>query len=47
MEAINYNGTTICVLDDNDMLTDCPINSYAISDDIIISVTAVVNSQNK
>lgn len=33
METINYNGTTICVLDDNDMLTDCPINSYAIIED--------------
>lgn len=30
METINYNGTTICILDDSDMLTDFPLGSYAV-----------------
>ncbi|WP_409160018.1 hypothetical protein [Pectobacterium sp. B2J-2] len=30
METINYNGTTICILDDSDILTDCPIGSFAV-----------------
>lgn len=34
METINYNGTTICVLNDSDMLTDCPLGSYAVIEDI-------------
>nr|UKE83667.1 hypothetical protein KXZ65_21960 [Pectobacterium sp. PL152] len=33
MRQIDYHGTTICVLDDNDMLTDCPIGSYAVIED--------------
>ncbi len=33
METINYNGTTICVLEDSDMLTDCPVGSYAVIED--------------
>ncbi|AYH09436.1 hypothetical protein C5E24_06890 [Pectobacterium parmentieri] len=33
MEIINYQGTIICVLDDNDMLTDCPVGSYAVIED--------------
>ncbi|WP_339098664.1 hypothetical protein V6917_07415 [Pectobacterium brasiliense] len=33
METITYNGTTICVLDDSDMLTDCPVGSYAVIED--------------
>ncbi|MFJ5472785.1 hypothetical protein [Pectobacterium carotovorum] len=33
MRQIDYNGTTICVLDDSDMLTDCPIGSYAVIED--------------
>ncbi|AUH00841.1 hypothetical protein CWC46_14105 [Prodigiosinella confusarubida] len=33
MKTIDYHGTTICVLDDNDMLTDCPIGSYAVIED--------------
>ncbi|WP_233977260.1 hypothetical protein [Pectobacterium versatile] len=33
MKTIEYQGTTICILDDSDMLTDCPINSYAIIED--------------
>ncbi|MEI7143232.1 hypothetical protein WCT84_06540 [Pectobacterium brasiliense] len=33
METINYNGTTICVLNDSDMLTDCPLGSYAVIED--------------
>ncbi|MFP9227625.1 hypothetical protein A0E43_00530 [Pectobacterium cacticida] len=33
MRKIDYNGTTICVLDNSDMLTDCPIGSYAVIED--------------
>ncbi|MEQ9944095.1 hypothetical protein ABRP58_18845 [Pectobacterium aroidearum] len=33
METITYHGTTICVLDDSDMLTDCPLGSYAVIED--------------
>ncbi|MEI7252095.1 hypothetical protein [Pectobacterium versatile] len=33
METITYNGTIICVLDDSDMLTDCPLGSYAVIED--------------
>ncbi|KHN50735.1 hypothetical protein [Pectobacterium fontis] len=33
MKKIDYHGTIICVLDDNDMLTDCPVNSYAVIED--------------
>ncbi|MCL6328510.1 hypothetical protein EXT51_03205 [Pectobacterium carotovorum subsp. carotovorum] len=33
MRTIDYHGTTICVLDDNDMLTDCPLGSYAVIED--------------
>ncbi|MBA5202171.1 hypothetical protein H2Y57_00440 [Pectobacterium aroidearum] len=33
METINYNGTTICVLNDSDMLTDCPTGAYAVIED--------------
>ncbi|MCL6399142.1 hypothetical protein EXT62_19975 [Pectobacterium carotovorum subsp. carotovorum] len=33
MRKIDYHGTTICILDDRDMLTDCPINSYAVIED--------------
>ncbi|MEI7370977.1 hypothetical protein [Pectobacterium brasiliense] len=33
METIKYHGTTICILDDSDMLTDCPLGSYAVIED--------------
>ncbi|MCU1787771.1 hypothetical protein CUU54_02720 [Pectobacterium polaris] len=33
MKTIDYHGTTVYVLDDNDMLTDCPVNSYAVIED--------------
>lgn len=33
MRQIDYNGTTICVLNDSDMLTDYPVNSYAVIED--------------
>lgn len=33
MKTIEYQGTTICVLDDSNMLTDCPIGSYAVIED--------------
>ncbi|MBQ4775249.1 hypothetical protein [Pectobacterium versatile] len=33
MRKIDYHGTTICVLDDSDMLTDCPVGSYAVIED--------------
>ncbi|TCV09100.1 hypothetical protein EDC54_101626 [Samsonia erythrinae] len=33
MRKIDYHGTTICVLDDSDMLTDCPVRSYAVIED--------------
>ncbi|WP_165708347.1 hypothetical protein [Pectobacterium polaris] len=33
MRKIDYHGTTICILNDSDMLTDCPVNSYAVIED--------------
>ncbi|KGA39965.1 MULTISPECIES: hypothetical protein [Pectobacterium] len=33
MHTIDYHGTTICVLDEHDMLTDCPIGAYAVIED--------------
>ncbi|NPE52425.1 hypothetical protein E0I03_15465 [Dickeya dadantii] len=33
MRKIDYHGTTICVLDDNEMLDDCPMRSYAVFSD--------------
>ncbi|MBQ4781228.1 hypothetical protein F9U38_11990 [Pectobacterium versatile] len=33
MRKIDYHGTTICILDDRDMLTDCPVGSYAVIED--------------
>ncbi|MEH6368698.1 hypothetical protein [Pectobacterium carotovorum] len=33
METINYHETTICVLNDSDMLTDCSVGSYAVIED--------------
>ncbi|NPE57747.1 hypothetical protein HLB26_00835 [Dickeya dadantii] len=34
MRKIDYHGTTICVLDDDEMLTGCPNGSYAVFEDI-------------
>ncbi|MEQ9969167.1 hypothetical protein ABRP72_08250 [Pectobacterium carotovorum] len=42
MRQIDYNGTTICVLDDNDMLTDCTINSYKVIEDSGVYVAVCV-----
>ncbi|RUR97691.1 hypothetical protein KHDHEBDM_02023 [Pectobacterium polaris] len=42
METIKYHGTTICVLDDSDMLTDCTINSYAVIEDSGVHVAVRV-----
>ncbi|RLM26500.1 hypothetical protein BIY29_05425 [Brenneria alni] len=33
MNTIDYHGTTICVLDENDMLMECPAGSYAVIED--------------
>ncbi|MDY4387911.1 hypothetical protein [Pectobacterium aroidearum] len=33
MHTIDYQGTTICILDDGDMLTACPLGSYAVIED--------------
>lgn len=33
MRVIDYHGTTICVLNENDMLTECPAGSYAVIED--------------
>lgn len=33
MRVIDYHGATICVLNENDMLTECPIGSYAVIED--------------
>lgn len=33
MKTIDYHGATICILDDNDMLTACPVGSYAVIED--------------
>nr|WP_113865022.1 hypothetical protein [Brenneria salicis]NMN90989.1 hypothetical protein [Brenneria salicis ATCC 15712 = DSM 30166]RBP66483.1 hypothetical protein DES54_10310 [Brenneria salicis ATCC 15712 = DSM 30166]RLM32062.1 hypothetical protein BHG07_02940 [Brenneria salicis ATCC 15712 = DSM 30166] len=33
MKTTYYHGTTICILDDNDMLTACPVGSYAVIED--------------
>ncbi|MCL6359794.1 hypothetical protein EXT49_07060 [Pectobacterium polaris] len=42
MRQIDYHGTTICVLDDSDMLTDCTINSYAVIEDSGVHVAVRV-----
>lgn len=33
MRKIDYHGTTICVLADDEMLDDCPMRSYAVFSD--------------
>ncbi|WP_233963550.1 hypothetical protein [Pectobacterium versatile] len=33
MRQIDYHGTRICILYDNDMLTACPVGSYAVIED--------------
>ncbi|WP_232487470.1 hypothetical protein [Pectobacterium parmentieri] len=33
MIKTDYQGTTICVLDENDKLADCPEGSYAVIED--------------
>lgn len=33
MRIVNYCGTTICVLADDDKLAHCPEGSYAVIDD--------------
>ncbi|WP_095833221.1 hypothetical protein [Brenneria goodwinii] len=33
MRQIDYHGTTICILDEDDMLTACPAGSYVVIED--------------
>ncbi|PWC09651.1 hypothetical protein [Brenneria corticis] len=42
MKTIDYHGATICVLDDNDMLTECPEGSYAVVEDSGFYVAVIV-----
>ncbi|MBA0157851.1 hypothetical protein [Pectobacterium versatile] len=46
METIKYRGTTICILDDSDMLTDCTINSYEVIEDSGVYVAVRVGETN-
>lgn len=34
MRKIDYHGTMVCVLEDGEMLTECPNGSYAVFEDI-------------
>ncbi|QCR04467.1 hypothetical protein EH206_09965 [Brenneria nigrifluens DSM 30175 = ATCC 13028] len=42
MKTIDYHGTTICVLEDNDMLTECPLGAYAVVEDSGFYVVVIV-----
>lgn len=46
MRRIDYHGTTICVLDDNDMLTDCPVGSYAVIEDSGFYVVVLIEEKS-
>ncbi|MBL0906718.1 hypothetical protein [Pectobacterium carotovorum] len=39
MRKVDYHGTTICVLDEHDMLTSYPIGAYAVIEDSGFYVT--------
>lgn len=43
MRQINHHGTTICVLDDNDMLPNVPVGAYAVIEDSGFYVAVHVN----
>ncbi|WP_233956223.1 MULTISPECIES: hypothetical protein [Pectobacterium] len=46
MHTIDYHGTTICVLEEHDMLTDCPIGAYAVIEDSGFYVAVHVEESN-
>ncbi|MEC5343645.1 hypothetical protein ABRZ24_13680 [Brenneria populi] len=45
MRQIDYHGATICILDKNDMLTDCPADSYAVIEDSGFYVSVCVGEK--
>lgn len=46
MRKINYQGTTVNILDDDDMLTNCAIGSYAIIEDSGYYVAVRIEEKN-
>nr|WP_263458437.1 hypothetical protein [Brenneria tiliae] len=46
MRKINYQGTTVNILDDDDMLTNCAIGSYAVIEDSGYYVAVRIEEKN-
>lgn len=46
MRKINHQGTTVNILDDDDMLTNCVIGSYAVIEDSGYYVAVRIEEKN-
>lgn len=46
MKTIAYHGTTHYILGDNDILTECPVGSYAVIEDSGFYVAVHINEND-